>query len=195
MRRQITVRLESPRQLFEVLPVSPMSDAYTEYTAQPAMVTVRDLLLRRKPRREDEIVLTLVLPDHEIRSGLDAELTTAVRRWVRVENTVDVDASQAGGAVGRRLFVLGVAIFLVLQTLAIYLRQVGDSIDNDVVAAVAEGLSVTSWVMLWFPVQTFTMEVWRSSIRRRRAAVLERMVVQTVPASREHDAPADEWGD
>lgn len=175
--------------------MSPMSDAYTEYTAQPAMVTVRDLLLRRKPRREDEIVLTLVLPDHEIRSGLDAELTTAVRRWVRVENTVDVDASQAGGAVGRRLFVLGVAIFLVLQTLAIYLRQVGDSIDNDVVAAVAEGLSVTSWVMLWFPVQTFTMEVWRSSIRRRRAAVLERMVVQTVPASREHDAPADEWGD
>ncbi len=195
MRRQITIRLQTPVQLFQALPVSPTSPDYTEYTAQPAMVTVRDLLLRRVPRRDDAIVLTVVLPDSELRPGLDADLTEAVRRWVRVENTIDVDATAAGGAVGRRLFVIGVAIFLVLQTAAIYLRQVGDSLDNDLIDAVAEGMSVTSWVMLWFPVQTFTMEVWRAGIRRRRAAVLERMTVQVLAASHEDDAPDDDWGD
>ena len=74
---------------------------------------------------------------------------------------------------------MGVAVFLILQTAAIYLRNYSDTTNNDPLAAVAEGLSVTSWVMLWFPVQTFTVEVWRNSIRRRRADVIERMTVRT----------------
>ena len=185
MLRQMTIRLDSPRQLFEALPVSPMADDYSEFTAQPAMITVRDLLLMRKPGKSDEIQLVVVLPDSEIRPGLDAELTTAVRRWVRVQNVMDTESTQAGGAVGRRLFLLGVAIFIILQTIAIYLRNFSDATNDDPLAAVAEGLSVTSWVMLWFPVQTFTVEVWRNSIRRSRAKVIERMTVVTVPKSAE----------
>ena len=68
--------------------------------------------------------------------------------------------------------------FLLLQTTSIIVKQFGDGWENDIVTAVGEGLSVTSWVMLWFPVQIFTMEAWRNSIRRRRANVIERMTVR-----------------
>ncbi len=176
---QLTVRLQSAEQLFEVVALNPTSPHYTEFTAQPAMETVRDLLLLRQPRKTDEVELLLLLPASHIRPGIDDDLTAAVRRWVRVQNRMDNESTAAGGAIGRRLFAVGVAVFLVLQTAAIYLRNYSDTTNNDPLAAVAEGLSVTSWVMLWFPVQTFTVEVWRNSIRRRRADVIERMTVRT----------------
>lgn len=177
-RRQLVVRLDRPEQLFAADRVSPMSSAYTEFTAQPAMDTVRDILLMRTPAKDAEIELLLILPPDQVREGLDAELTDAVRRWVRVENLMDVEQSGAGGAIGRRLFLLGLLAFLLLQTTSIVVKQVGDGWANDLVTAVGEGLSVTSWVMLWFPVQIFTMEAWRNSIRRRRANVIERMSVR-----------------
>lgn len=177
-RRQLVVRLDRPEQLFAADQVSPMSSAYTEFTAQPAMDTVRDILLMRTPSKDAEIELLLVLPPDQVREGLDAELTEAVRRWVRVQNLMDVEQTGAGGAIGRRLFVLGVLAFLLLQTTSIIVKQFGDGWENDIVTAVGEGLSLTSWVMLWFPVQIFTMEAWRNSIRRRRANVIERMTVR-----------------
>lgn len=177
-RRQLVVRLDRPEQLFAADRVSPMTSAYTEFTAQPAMDTVRDLLLMRTPAKDAEIELLLVLPPDQIREGLDAELTSAVRRWVRVQNLIDVEQTGAGGAIGRRLFVLGLSAFLVLQTTSIFVKKLGEGWENDLASAIGEGLSVTSWVMLWFPVQIFTMEAWRNSIRRRRAEVIERMTVR-----------------
>jgi len=155
-----------------------MSEDYTEYTAQPAMDTVRDLLLLHSPSKADDVELIVVLPDEVIRPGMDAELTEAVRRWIRVQNTIEGESTQAGGAVGRRLFLLGVLTFFLLQLASITVRKYGDTVDNYAVDAVAEGLGVISWVMLWFPVQIFTVEAWRGSIRRSRATSIERMTVQ-----------------
>jgi hypothetical protein len=59
-------------------------------------------------------------------------------------------------------------------------KNVGADVSDYLVDAVGEGLSVASWVMLWFPVQMFTVEVWRSSIRRRRSRILERITVEVV---------------
>jgi hypothetical protein len=176
--RQLVVRLDRPEQLFTADAVNPMSSAYTEFTAQPAMDTVRDILLMRTPAKAADIELLLILPPDQVREGLEAELTEAVRRWVRVQNLMDVEQTGAGGAIGRRLFLLGVLAFLLLQTTSLVVKQLGDRWDNDLVTAIGEGLSVTSWVMLWFPVQIFTVEAWRNSIRRRRAKVIERMTVR-----------------
>jgi hypothetical protein len=68
--------------------------------------------------------------------------------------------------------------FLVFQLTSIVVRNSGGPDDAYLFEAVGEGLSVTSWVMLWFPVQLVTMEVWRSSIRRRRMRIIERMTVE-----------------
>lgn len=179
--RQIIVRLTRPEQLFVADPLNPWSPEYTEYTAQPAMVTVRDMLMTRMPRSHQQVHLIVKLPAEAYHEGLDAELTEAVRRWVRVENLIDVDTTHAGGAIGRRLFVLCALVFMVLQTLSILVKNVGADVDDYLIDAIGEGLSVASWVMLWFPVQLFTVEVWRSSIRRRRSRVLERITVEVQP--------------
>ena len=169
--RQLVIRLDRPSQLFEADPVSPMSPDYTEYTAQPAMDTVRDLLLMRMPPKDTDIQIDIVLPPAQIRPGLDEELTAAVRRWVHVRNTIDVETTEAGGAVARRLFVVGVLAFLILQMTSIWVRDQANAVDGYLVDSLGEGLSVASWVMLWFPLQTATMEVWRSMLGRRRMAV------------------------
>lgn len=199
-RRTIVVRLQRPEQLFEADPVAPTSPEYTEYTAQPAMVTVRDMILMRMPPKHAEIELQVVLPEDQMRDGLGEELTVAVRRWLRVQNRMDVEATEAGGAIGRRLFLLGVAAFLVLQTTSIFVRSIGDDLDNYLVDAIGEGLSVTSWVMLWFPVQLFTVELWRAQIRRRRVRSMEQMTVRTMwigDLAPDEEAPGaeDDWGD
>lgn len=175
--RQIVVRLERPEQLFTADPVSPTSPAYTEYTAQPAIETVRELLIMRMPSKQSEVELQVILPPDQLRDGLATELTQAVRRWIKVQNTLDVELSSAGGAVGRRLFILGFVAFFLLQLASITVKKLGDSSDDYFIDALGEGLGVASWVMLWFPVQTFTVEVWRSNIRRRRMDVIERMTV------------------
>ena len=176
--RRIVVRLDHPDQLFVATPPSPRSPKYTEFTAQPAMDTVRDVILMRLPRRHSEIILDLVLPEEHVRPDMDTELTDAVRRWVRVENRMDGESSEAAGVIGRRLFVFGLIAFFVLQTCSIAVKKWADTWDSYIASAVGEGLSVTSWVMLWFPVQIFTVEAWRSSLRRRRMRTLERISVQ-----------------
>ena len=178
--RTIVVPLRHAEQLFTAEPVKPSSADYNEFTAQPAMDTVRDLLLMRMPRKTTDIELQVVLPNDHVRAGLDGELTDAVRRWVRVENRMDVEASEADGAIGRRLFALGFLAFMVLQCLSIWVRKLSEDTNDLLLAAIAEALGVISWVMLWFPVQMFTMEVWRATIKRRRMRAMERITVKVV---------------
>ena len=179
--RQFVLRLDRPEQLFVADPIDPMQSTYNEYTAQPAMDTVRDLLLMRMPGRDVEVRVDVMLPPQEIHPGMDEELTTAVRRWVRVQNTIDVESTEAGGAIGWRLFVIGVAAFFVLQMVSLWVRAQADNYDGYLVDSLGEGLSVASWVMLWFPLQLATMEVWRAMIRRRRMRVIERVHVRALP--------------
>lgn len=177
--RRIVIRLDDPEQLFYAKPPHPSSPDYTEFTAQPAMDTVRDILLMRTPRRHTSVEIDLLLPADQLRPGLDEELTSAVHRWVHVQNRIQGEVTEAEGVVGRRLFVVGVLAFLFLQTLSILVKKYGDFWNDYLIDALGEGLSVTSWVMLWFPVQIFTVEVWRSTIKRRRLRTLEQVSVRT----------------
>ena len=175
--RSIVIRLSTPDQLFTALPISPMSPDYTEFTAQPAMDTVRDVLLMRMPHRQVTIELQVVLPSELVTPGMNGELTHAVRRWVQVQNIMDVEATEAGGAIGRQLFVIGLLAFMALQTASIFVGKLADSTNDFLLSAISEALSVSGWVMLWFPVQMFTMEVWRAMLRRRRMRMIERLTV------------------
>ena len=175
--RQFVIRLDRPEQLFTADPVSPTSPTYTEYTAQPAMDTVRNLLLMRMPPKDMRVQIDVLLPPEQVRPGMDEELTAAVRRWVRVQNTMDVENTEAGGKIGWRLFAIGVVAFFILQTTSIWVRNKANDYDGYFVDSLGEGLSVASWVMLWFPLQVATMEVWQAMLRRRRMGVIERVQV------------------
>lgn len=176
--REIVVRLEQPGQLFIANDISPLSPRYTEYTAQPAMQTVRDLLLMRPPASETTIDVVVMLPPEQITDGLDAQLTEAARRWIRVQNALEGEETGAGTAVARRMLLVGSVMFVLVQALAIWISARADTTGRTLPSALAEALSVASWVMLWFPVQAFTVEAWRSMIRRRRIRAMERLVVR-----------------
>lgn len=175
--RTFILNLDHPEQLFEADPVSPMSPKYNEYTAQPAMDTIRDQLLMRTPAQDSDVVVEVVLPGDQVRPGLDEELTTAVRRWVKVQNMLDTEATQVSGSVGRRLLIFGILIFLALQITSYIVKDQAVDGDQYILDAIGEGLSVASWVMLWFPVQLVSVEVWRARIRRRRMGSVERLRV------------------
>ena len=66
-----------------------------------------------------------------------------------------------------------------LEADVVTMNQAND-VDGYALDSIGEGLSVASWVMLWFPIQTFTMEVWQAILRRRRMAVVERVTVEVV---------------
>jgi len=178
----IAFELAHPSQLFTADDISPTSPLYTEYTAQPAMDTVRDMLLRKQPRGAADVELAVTLPADQIRPGLEEALTVAIRRWVRAQNLIDLDSTEAGGAIGRRLLPLGIVAFLLFQFASILVKDNADPSDAYLVDVVGEGLSITSWVLLWFPVQLMTMEVWRSAVKRRRLRVLDRITLRLVPA-------------
>lgn len=91
--RTIVVPLDHPEQLFVADFVKPSSSKYSAFTAQPAMDTVRDMLLMRMPRKATEIELEVVLPADQVTEGLDTQLTDAVRRWVKVQNIMDVEST------------------------------------------------------------------------------------------------------
>ncbi len=107
--RTIVVPLDHPEQLFVADFVKPSSRKYSAFTAQPAMDTVRDILLMRMPRKTTDIQLDVVLPADQVTEGLDTQLTDAVRRWVKVQNIMDVDSTEADGSIGRRAAVIGSA--------------------------------------------------------------------------------------
>ncbi|MBM3669268.1 MAG: hypothetical protein FJW97_04530 [Actinobacteria bacterium] len=178
----IAFELTHPSQLFKADDISPTSPLYSEFTAQPAMDTVRDMLLRRQPRGTADVELAVTLPADQIRPGLEEALTVAIRRWVRVQNIIDLDSTEAGGAIGRRLLPLGILAFFLFQFASILIKNNADPSDEYLVDVVGEGLSITSWVLLWFPVQLMTMEVWRSAVKRRRMRVLDRISLRLVPA-------------
>ena len=75
----------------------------------------------------------------------------------------------------------GVIAFFILQVTSIWVRQKANDHDGYLVDSLGEGLSVASWVMLWFPLQLATMEVWRAVLRRRRMRVIERVSVNVLP--------------
>jgi len=177
----IAFTLSHPGQLFKADDISPTSPLYSEFTAQPAMDTVRDMLLRRQPRGSADVELAVTLPADQIHPGLEESLTVAIRRWVRTQNIIDLDSTEAGGAIGRRLLPLGIIAFFLFQFASILVKNNADPSDEYLVDVVGEGLSITSWVLLWFPVQLMTMEVWRSAVKRRRLRVLDRLTLRLIP--------------
>jgi hypothetical protein len=145
------------------------------------MDTVRDMLLRKQPRGTAEVELVVNLPCDQFQPGLEEALTVGIRRWVHAQNLIDLDSTEAGGAIRRRLLPLGVIAFFLFQLASILVKSNTKPTEEYLIDVVGEGLSITSWVLLWFPVQLMTMEVWRSAVERRRLRVLDRITLRLVP--------------
>jgi hypothetical protein len=165
---QLRIRLDHPGQLFKADDISPTDPRYTEYTAQPALDTVREELLIKTLPKDQPVELLL-------------ELNEAVHRYLQVENKLDQESFQSRGPVVRRLLVVSIAVFFAIQMVAITIKNLTNAEDYYLTDSLAEGLAVTSWVILWVPVQFLTVDAWQRSLRRRRLGSINRMQVRLVP--------------
>lgn len=177
----IDISLRDPTQLFTCIEVDPRSTDYDEYAVQPAIESIRDVLIADPPPSDGSIELRISLPRNSITPGLDAELTDAVRRWAGVELVVEARRSGATWAGARRMTAAVIALFLLVQLVTLAIQRAATALDNDIVAALAEGVSVVGWVLLWFPIDSYLMERSRRATRGRLAAAFDRLVVCTSP--------------
>lgn len=74
-----------------------------------------------------------------------------------------------------------IALFLLVQLVTLAIQRAATALDNDIVAALAEGVSVVGWVLLWFPIDSYLMERSRRATRGRLSAAFDRLVVRTIP--------------
>ena len=177
---QLRVRLDHPGQLFKADDISPTDPRYTEYTAQPALDTVREELLIKTLPKNQPVELLLELPAEHIHPSTEAQLNEAVHRYLQVENKLDQESFQSRGPVVRRLLVVSIAVFFSIQMVSITIKNLTNSDDYYVTDSISEGLAVTSWVILWVPVQFLTVDAWQRSLRRRRLGTINRMQVRLV---------------
>jgi len=177
----IGISLRDPSHLFSCTGVDPTSVDYDEFAIRPAIEMVRDTLVADPPPGDDTVELAISLPRDRIHIGLDAELTAAVRRWARAESTAEAQRSSATWAAARRMTVVVVALFALVQFAMVSIRRVAIGVDNDIVAAIAEGVSVVGWVLLWFPIDSYLLERARRVTRRRLSDVFDRVEVSTRP--------------
>lgn len=175
----IAISLREPAQLFSSIGIDPRAVDYDEYAVRPAIETVRDILVADPPSGDQPIELLLSLPRDHVYNGLDADLTAAVRRWAGAEHAVDARRSRAAWASARRMTVAVVLLFALVQVVMVGLQRAATAVDNDIVAAIAEGVSVVGWVLLWFPIEAYLLERSRRAERNRSADMFGRLVVRT----------------
>jgi hypothetical protein len=178
---QLRVRLDHPDQLFKADDISPSDPRYTEYTAQPALDTVREELLIKTLPKDQPVELILEIPQEYIHASSEKQLNEAVHRYLQVENKLDQESFQSRGPVVRRLLVVSIVVFFSIQMVSITIKNLTNSEDYYLTDSLAEGLAVTSWVILWVPVQFLTVDAWQRRLRRRRLGTINRMQVRLVP--------------
>ena len=116
------------------------------------------------------------LPAEEVVPGVEERALEAVQRYCRVKLVgVERDLREVTRH-GIRVLLLGLLAVLVLNALARPLETSGDSL----LELVAEGLQITSWVILWVPIGLLVYDRWYYSRDRkiyRRMQELEISVV------------------
>ena len=96
------------------------------------------------------------LPAEEIDPSLEQRMRDAVARYCRVKlGALDVELRRTT-QLGLRTLVVG---FLAVIALNAASRQLDNS-SNDFILAISQGLSIVSWVTLWFPVNLLLYDRW-----------------------------------
>ena len=151
---EVTLALRAPADLFTPPTSDPFSEEFESYGEKPALdAIVAEMEAGKIPSR----VRTLVeLPAEEIDPSLEQRIRDAVARYCRVKlAALDVELRKTT-QLGFRTLVIGFLAVIVLNAAS---RELDNS-NNDIVLAISQGLSIISWVTLWFPVNLLLYDRW-----------------------------------
>jgi len=170
------IRLERPSQLFVADGVSPTSAFYSEYTIRPAMESVRARIWAT--RRADHVELTVFLAPGEIRPGLGEELTATARRWSRVVDESRRIDSRTASAVGRRLVLAVLVLYVITMAAGIMIIRWGSGDQGPWVETVGQTLVIAAFVLIGYPLELAFLRAMERRTRDRRTAWLRDISIQ-----------------
>jgi hypothetical protein len=172
---EITLQLPALANLFVAPDLDPLSPEYEAYGDQSGMDVIVSRL--RSERLGGRIRSTVELPAGAIEPGLEERARDAVGRYCRVKLAGLERSVREVTRHGVRALVVGLLAVLVLNGIARPL----DRTDDTVLELVAEGLQITSWVILWVPISLLVYDRWYYGRDRKIYRRLEEMEMRVVP--------------
>jgi hypothetical protein len=172
---EITLPLPALENLFVAPDLDPLSSDYEVYGDRSG--TDRIVSRLRTERPSARIQATVELPADAVRPGVEQQAADAVGRFCRVKlERLDEDLHEVTRH-GIRALLFGLFAVLVLSALSRPLERSGDSL----LEVVAEGLQVTSWVILWVPIGLLVYDRWYYSRDRKIYRRLQDLEIRIVP--------------
>jgi hypothetical protein len=171
---EITLKLPTLANLFVAPDLDPFSPEYEAYGDQSGIDVIVSHLRERPGGRVRSIV---ELPAGEVEPGLDERAGDALGKYCKVKLAGLERSLQEVTRHGVRSLVVGLVAVLVLNGIA---RRLDQS-DDTLLELVAEGLQITSWVILWVPISLLVYDRWYYSRDRKIYRRVEEMEIRVVP--------------
>ena len=172
---EITLPLPALANLFVAPDVGPFSPQYETYGDRPGMDVIASRLRTESPRSPVRAIVEL--PAEAIEPGLEERAQAAAGRYCRVKlDELDRGLREVTSH-GIRALLLGLLAVLVLNGLARPLERSGDAL----LELLAQGLQITSWVILWVPIGLLVYDRWYYTRDRKIYRRMETMEIRVVP--------------
>lgn len=174
---EITLPLPALANLFVAPDVDPFSPEYEKYGDSSGMDVIASRLKSESLKARFRTVLEL--PAEAVEPGVERRAADAVRRYCRVKLAkLDRDLREVTRH-GIRALLGGLVAVLVLNGLARPLEGSGDTL----LELLAEGLQITSWVILWVPIGLLVYDRWYYNRDRKIYERMRDMEIEVVARS------------
>jgi len=180
---RVTLRLMSIEHLFAEPDLSPFDPYYAPYSFAAGIDYLIGEMQRRPSATRTE--LTVLLPPEQIEEepGLEARTREAIGRYAEAwatsaRQTQDIEAIRARRVLGVAALFFAVANFVYLW----YGRTESMLGTSGLLLDVAvEGLSVASWVVIWWPLDQLLHASWQHRLDERAYRSLQDIHLRILP--------------
>jgi hypothetical protein len=159
---RVTLRLKAIDDLFREPDLSPFDPYYSPSTCVAGM----DYLVAEMQRRPGDTPteLTVLLPPDQIDAnpGLEARTRTAIARYSEAWASNARQTRAVENYKTKRVLVVAVLFFAVANSLYLWYGRTGSvlGVSNLLLDVLVEGLSIASWVALWWPLDQLLHAGW-----------------------------------
>jgi hypothetical protein len=160
---RVTLRLKAIDDLFRDPDLSPFDSYYSPATCVAGM----DYLVGEMQRRSGDTPteLTVLLPPDQIEAcpDLEARTRTAIARYSEAWASTERQTRDVQGYKTKRVLAAAVLFFLVANLLYLWYGRTGSvlGVSNILLDVLVEGLSITSWVAVWWPLDQVLHASWQ----------------------------------
>lgn len=172
---QVTLRLQKIQHLFDDPDITPYSEYYQPYSTKAGMEYIIEELYAHPESKS--IKLTVLLPPEQITSNLENTTSKAINKYSDAWAQDAKHKMSRAKYRGTRGLLSALAALIFLDGTAIWLS----SFPNMVLTLLSESLIVAAWVLMWYPVDALTQELWVYRLEKKSYQALKNIHVVIKP--------------